>query len=129
MSRPRLPFEPLARYALLNTDCSRPAGRWDGELVLDIAAFAEHIGIGSRWTIHKWVKHGVPFFAADEAAIRLGTHPLLIWPEWAEDPECTRHGTGEAVNWHRTYAIPMCEPCNERERARQRAARLARAAL
>jgi hypothetical protein len=116
--RARLPWAPLERYVLLNTDCSRPIGRWESGLKVDVRSLSEHIGF-THQSIHEWVRSGVPFYSADEAAIRLDTHPLLIWPEWADEPACPQpHGSPGAVAWHRRYGIPMCELCLATERAR-----------
>jgi hypothetical protein len=107
--RARLPWAPLERYVKLNTDCTRPAGRWDFRLVVDVRSLSRHLGFVHQ-SVHEWVRSGVPFYSADEVAIRLGTHPLLIWPEWADEPPCSQpHGTPGAVSWHRSYGVPLRE--------------------
>jgi len=32
--------------------------------------------------VHRWKKEGLTFYAADKAAIAIGKHPSVIWPEW-----------------------------------------------
>lgn len=41
------------------------------------------LGIPER-TLFRWRRHGVPDRSADAAAIRLGTHPALVWAGWSE---------------------------------------------
>lgn len=41
---------------------------------------ADRIG-RTRRTLHRWQNDGVPIAAADEAAIRIGSHPAAIWPD------------------------------------------------
>jgi len=36
-------------------------------------------------TINRYAKFGLDEFQADVLAIRLGTHPALIWETWLED--------------------------------------------
>jgi len=133
--RCRLPWPPLERYAMLNTEAlwfPGPSGfresSWRTDAAVNISAFAELIEVNHH-TVHKWRRAGVPFFEADRAAIRLGTHPALIWPEWLhQEPPPVEHGTTSGVAWHRTYDVPTCEPCLEVERERQRAQRAERRA-
>jgi hypothetical protein len=33
-------------------------------------------------TVHRWRKEGLTFWAADKAAVALGYHPNMIWPDW-----------------------------------------------
>ena len=40
-------------------------------------------------TIHRWKRDGIPLRHADAAAIRIGLHPLDIWPEFHADINCT----------------------------------------
>lgn len=43
---------------------------------------AEALGV-SRRTVERWKAGGnVDPRRADELAVRIGTHPLLIWPHW-----------------------------------------------
>lgn len=47
---------------------------------------AAAIGVDIR-TLRKWRAEGVDFVRADEAAIRAGTHPVLVWgDEWTDAP-------------------------------------------
>lgn len=36
-------------------------------------------------TVHRWRKEGLTPWAADEAAVAIGYHPSMIWPEWATE--------------------------------------------
>ena len=33
-------------------------------------------------TLHRWKHTGIPLYAADRIAIRLGVHPSQIWTDW-----------------------------------------------
>lgn len=35
-----------------------------------------------REMICRYAAHGVPMFAADRMACRIGMHPASVWPEW-----------------------------------------------
>lgn len=35
-------------------------------------------------TIQRWKTTGIPLYSADRLAIRLGTHPAIIWPQWID---------------------------------------------
>lgn len=53
---------------------------------VSMSDLAEAIGFESS-TVRKWANRGhVPFAWADTIAIRLGVHPVDIWPEWYEIP-------------------------------------------
>ena len=45
------------------------------------AMFAESVGTHPS-VADRWRRDGVPFWAADRAAIAMGSHPLLIWPDF-----------------------------------------------
>lgn len=46
---------------------------------------AERIGVNRR-SVARWKRDGIPYDSADNAAIRVSSHPDLVWPnEW-------RHG-------------------------------------
>jgi hypothetical protein len=42
---------------------------------------AEQLGV-SQGTVQRWRSEGVPLWAADRAAIRLGVHPHSLWPDF-----------------------------------------------
>lgn len=46
-----------------------------------VLALAEAVGFTSR-TVHRWAHTGIADSYADEAAVALGLHPGLVWPEW-----------------------------------------------
>lgn len=61
-----------------------------------------HIGPGKilsdrlhvdRHTVYRWQREGLSVYQADRVAIRLGLHPVLIWPQWldvhSEEMSCT----------------------------------------
>jgi hypothetical protein len=79
-TQPRVPFENLERYLrgadeLMRENINDP----DAHLV-SAAGIALRCGV-DRQTVHRWRKEGgIPIFAADRVAIRLGVHPLDIWP-------------------------------------------------
>lgn len=130
VARVRLPFEPLERYVFLNTNAVKSGGPWNLANEIDTKKMARVVGADQN-TVHAWRARGVPFYSADEAAIRLDTHPALIWPEWFDvqrppPPPREVHGDRAAVAWHRNHDVPMCDPCAELEREinRERMARL-----
>jgi len=44
--------------------------------------YARYFGV-SITTIDRWKQKGIPWFSADQLAIkRVGMHPSLIWPTW-----------------------------------------------
>lgn len=44
---------------------------------------SEVLGITQR-TADRWKAGGIPDKSADHAAIAIGTHPALIWPDWSD---------------------------------------------
>ncbi len=44
------------------------------------AVLSEKLSVTSR-TIQRWRQSGIPIWEADRAAIRLGTHPAILWPD------------------------------------------------
>jgi lambda repressor-like predicted transcriptional regulator len=70
---PRLPAEPLKRV-LRNTMKARSLC-WE--------SLAVRLGVSSRTLLRVMKATTVSPYVADHIAIRLGTHPALIWPnEW-----------------------------------------------
>lgn len=66
----RLPLEPL--YQL--------AARQNPEV--SVRVFADMVGTSDR-NVTRWKNEGIPWYSADEAAIALGYHPMLVWgDEW-----------------------------------------------
>lgn len=98
---PRLPLEPLWRYVQRR---HRQVDRGQRETfgAVDIAA---EVGVHSR-TVKRWRHTGLTWDHADKAAIRLGSHPALIWGNewWAlvptqfEDVDDHEHAFGK-VEW------------------------------
>lgn len=35
-------------------------------------------------TIRRWRKDGIPYWSADEVSIKIGLHPVEIWPDYLE---------------------------------------------
>ena len=46
---------------------------------------AERCGV-TRRTIHRWKAEGLSVLQADRAAIAMGCHPSVIWPDWFPRP-------------------------------------------
>ena len=45
------------------------------------AALARSLGVSVR-TVWRWHHHGLTDTQADHAAIALGLHPAIVWPDW-----------------------------------------------
>lgn len=43
----------------------------------------ELVGVSAR-TVIRWSQTGIPMWAADRAAIAVGSHPVLVWSEYHE---------------------------------------------
>lgn len=76
--QPRLPFEPLEQWIAVRYP--RDENKYTPHLVAN-EFVGDLVGV-DRQTIHNWRQQGIPIYAADRAATRLGTHPTLIWPNW-----------------------------------------------
>jgi hypothetical protein len=48
----------------------------------DVPAMAARLGISVN-VVRNWVRRGITWSRADEAAIRCGVMPWEVWPEWA----------------------------------------------
>ena len=75
----RLPFGPVEElvrrsWRPLNPPFDQPFGT---------AALADRLDV-SRHTVIRWRRDGLTEQRADEAAIRLGSHPAILWPAWYE---------------------------------------------
>lgn len=61
--------------------------RWPLEPLLaalrrpSVQGLAALLGIDAR-QVHRWKQYGLSDEWADRAAITLGLHPALVWPEW-----------------------------------------------
>ena len=83
---PTLPLEPLWRAALAQSDLpdAREADDMRAAVLtgFNTTIFADMIGVSAR-NVSRWRKDnkGIPWPSADEAAIRLGLHPSLVWGE------------------------------------------------
>lgn len=62
---PRLPLAPLLT---------------GGRTIGDIAAL---LGVSKR-VVSRWRHDGIRWSLADQAAVALGLHPALVWPDWYE---------------------------------------------
>lgn len=45
------------------------------------AELAALVGVSEK-AVARWARDGVPERSADQAAVNLGLHPAIIWPEW-----------------------------------------------
>ena len=68
---PKWPLDPLYKAAALRGD-DESGG---------IENLSKVLGVNRR-TITRWAMSGIPDKAADHAAIKLGRHPVNIWPDW-----------------------------------------------
>lgn len=66
----RFPLDPLMQVL---------AARFDGEAT--VAEMARCVGVTQR-TVSRWRQRGLTCESADAAAVALGFHPALVWPEW-----------------------------------------------
>ncbi len=75
----RFSFDPLYRYVCSRVDDPNPS--------LVTVATVCHV---AKRTIIRWQTAGLTITAADNAAVAIGVHPSLIWPDWwsagLEDP-------------------------------------------
>jgi len=55
----------------------------------EVSTFAEAIGL-SRKSCYRYFESGVPLYVADRLAIKVGLHPLEVWPDFHQ-------GFGEAA--------------------------------
>lgn len=70
---PTYPATPLLRAATLAIGGEEPPS---------FTEIAEILGVADR-TISRWTNgQRISETVADRVAIKLGTHPCLIWPEW-----------------------------------------------
>lgn len=63
-------------------------GSWEGSAIAGGGIFhtrvdqaARELGI-DRQMIYRWQRDGLGIYQADAIAIRLGRHPVAIWPDW-----------------------------------------------
>lgn len=57
---------------------------WDDDT--DVTVIAEALGT-TRHRVNDWRRgkgNMVPWWKADAYAIRVGTHPAMVWPDWCE---------------------------------------------
>lgn len=64
---------------------SEPSARFSADPLIDrfgsVSAFARALGV-DRANATRWRRDGIPVDTADCIAVRLGWHPVEIWPEW-----------------------------------------------
>lgn len=48
------------------------------------STIARRVGV-DRQSVYRWRKQGLPLYSADRAAINLGVHPVLIWPDFHQE--------------------------------------------
>jgi hypothetical protein len=44
----------------------------------------------ARQVIYRWQLDGIPYWAADRAAIAIGLHPVIIWPDFHETTDISQ---------------------------------------
>lgn len=77
----RWPAAPLIAHAVNETRRHHD----DGATICDLA---HRLGV-TRRTVQRWRTTGLTDVSADHAAVRLGAHPLEIWPDWCDPKETT----------------------------------------
>ena len=50
----------------------------------EVTTFAEAVGL-SRKSCYRYFAAGVPLYVADRLAIKVGVHPLEVWPDFHVD--------------------------------------------
>lgn len=95
---PHLPAAPIKRLIV------RKKGR------MPWGEFARKLGISSRTLQRVMAMKTIGLYAADHMAIRLGTHPALVWPDWwtaIPIESCPRGGErdGEASSFEGSQAV------------------------
>jgi hypothetical protein len=70
LTQHRLPFAPLEHAA-------------GAETTADIA---RRLGISTQ-RVHDYRRTGIPVYKADRCAVRLGVHPLDVWPDFLAVPD------------------------------------------
>lgn len=75
----RLPFDPLMQF--VNTEDYIGEGTRSTIGPNKILSDRLHV---DRQTVYRWRKDGLSIYQADMVAVRLGLHPILIWPEWLD---------------------------------------------
>jgi len=73
-----LPVEPLERLLLAQRTDQEELDRAGAPAVL-----ARLTGF-TRKSWHRWQADGIPPVFADQVAVSLGLHPVLIWSDWYE---------------------------------------------
>lgn len=74
-----LPLKPLWDLARVKADIPDDGLMAAGVWGFTAAQFAEMCGTSSR-AVTRWRKDGrIPWLSADEAAVNLGFHPMLVW--------------------------------------------------
>lgn len=76
----RLPFEPVERVAALRVLDHWTGGPGQGKT----AAVARHLGVDDR-QVYRWRDYGITPDQADGFAVRLGFHPLELWPDFHDE--------------------------------------------
>lgn len=66
VARDRFPLEPLRRALASST----------------MVELALRLGVDRR-QVYRWAHYGLTDMQADEAAIRCGLHPAIVWPDWS----------------------------------------------
>jgi hypothetical protein len=85
--QPRLPTSPLeawlnARYTNTSPSADEQlGGRLSARRIAVLVGYTDNPDAG-RSIVQHWRGAGIPLYAADRAAIRAGTHPVAIWPQF-----------------------------------------------
>jgi len=66
------PFAPIVELIV---------GRWDDDGQIPATRIGLRLGV-TREQVHRWRYKGLGIDQADALAVRLGLHPVEIWPDW-----------------------------------------------
>ena len=89
--QPRFPLKELERLLEGSDEVeANLGGRSSDTNIVTTSYIARRLDV-QRGVVCRWRREGIPFYSADAAAISLGVHPVLIWPEFHthEEQSCS----------------------------------------
>jgi hypothetical protein len=111
----RFPFDPLIPHIEMQyAPPKHVSGHHTSHIAL--AGKAAYVLGSDRRYIYRWLDYGLTHEQADQFAVRLGLHPVELWPNWFDGveyaPLCDRPGHG-AIKRHRRLGEALCLDCGE----------------